>query len=175
LQTHVAATRSSCDGAEKRLQQTDESGKSLLERAGNLREERSPFSVSGRIKTRQEVEVKRSIVFLFLLRFILTEEETEAMVSRDILIGRRFFAAVKKTEKVREDCRVLIAGEDQAEEEKISDMEDVVKTFADDDSLNPRNDSYRPRSELSVGALTSHSTTQLAHGQVEGFTSHHIS
>ncbi|KAK7473122.1 Golgi transport complex subunit 6 [Stygiomarasmius scandens] len=100
LQKHVAAMRSSCDEAEKQLQQTDESSKSLLERAGNLREER------------QEVEVKRSIVSLFLSRFTLTEEEAEAMVSRDVPIGKRFFAAMDKTEKIREDCRVLMAGED---------------------------------------------------------------
>ncbi|KAF5357289.1 hypothetical protein D9758_005832 [Tetrapyrgos nigripes] len=100
LQTHVAAMRTSCDEAEKQLQLTDEASKSLLERAGNLREER------------QEVEVKKSIVSLFLSRFTLNEEETEAMVSRDVPVGKRFFDAMDKTERIREDCRVLMAGEE---------------------------------------------------------------
>ncbi|THU94175.1 oligomeric complex COG6 [Dendrothele bispora CBS 962.96] len=100
LQKHVAAMRTSCDDAEKQLQLTDEGSKSLLERAGNLREER------------QEVELKRSIVSLFLSRFTLSESESEAIVSRDVPVGKKFFDAMDKTEKIREDCRVLMAGED---------------------------------------------------------------
>lgn len=40
LQTHVAAMRFSCDEAETQLALTNESSKILLERAGNLRDER---------------------------------------------------------------------------------------------------------------------------------------
>lgn len=61
---------------------------------------------------RQEVETRKSIVALFLARFTLNEEEVEAMTSRDIPVGPRFFAAMDKTEKIRNDCRVLMAGED---------------------------------------------------------------
>ncbi|KIK63403.1 hypothetical protein GYMLUDRAFT_197030 [Collybiopsis luxurians FD-317 M1] len=100
LQKHVSAMHVSYDEAEKQLQLTNESSKSLLERAGNLREER------------QEVEVQKSIVSLFLERFTLNEEEIEALTSRDVPVGKRFFQAMDKTEKIREDCRVLMAGED---------------------------------------------------------------
>ncbi|KAJ3755564.1 oligomeric complex COG6 [Lentinula raphanica] len=100
LQKHVSAMHASCDEAEKQLQLSNETSKSLLERAGNLREER------------QEVEDQKSIVSLFLARFTLTEEETEALISRDVPVGKRFFQAMDKTEQIRDDCRVLMAGED---------------------------------------------------------------
>jgi hypothetical protein len=61
---------------------------------------------------RQEVDARKSIVTLFLARFILNDEEVEAMTSRDVPIGRRFFAAMDKTEQIRNDCRILMSGED---------------------------------------------------------------
>ncbi|KAF9555820.1 oligomeric complex COG6 [Agrocybe pediades] len=100
LQVHVAAMRASCDEAETQLALTNESSKILLERAGNLRDER------------QEVEEKKTIISLFLARFTLSESEVEALTSRDVPIGRRFFDAMDKTERIRDDCRVLMAGED---------------------------------------------------------------
>ncbi|KAF5351607.1 hypothetical protein D9757_015072 [Collybiopsis confluens] len=100
LQKHVSAMHKSSDEAEKHLQLTNETSQSLLERAGNLREER------------QEVESRKSIVSLFLARFTLTEEESEALTSRDVPVGKRFYQAMDKTEQIREDCRVLMAGED---------------------------------------------------------------
>ncbi|KAI3612712.1 conserved oligomeric golgi complex subunit 6 [Moniliophthora roreri] len=100
LQTHITAMHKSCDEAEKQLQLTNEVSKTLLERAGSLRDER------------QEVEVKQSIISLFLSRFTLTEDEVEAITSRDVAVGKRFFMAMDKTEKVRDDCRVLMAGEE---------------------------------------------------------------
>uniref|UniRef100_A0A8H7Y3X8 Conserved oligomeric Golgi complex subunit 6 n=1 Tax=Psilocybe cubensis TaxID=181762 RepID=A0A8H7Y3X8_PSICU len=100
LQKHVAAMRASCDEAETQLALTNESSKTLLERAGNLRDER------------QEVEEKKTIITLFLGRFTLNESEVEAISSRDVPIGQRFFDAMDKTERIREDCRVLMSGED---------------------------------------------------------------
>lgn len=64
------------------------------------------------IYDRQEVEVKKSIVELFLARFALSEEEIEAMTSRDVPLGQRFFGAMDRTERIRDDCRVLMAGEE---------------------------------------------------------------
>ncbi len=64
------------------------------------------------IYDRQEVEVKKSIVELFLTRFALSEEEIEAMTSRDVPLGQRFFGAMDRTERIRDDCRVLMAGEE---------------------------------------------------------------
>jgi hypothetical protein len=61
---------------------------------------------------RKEVEDKKSIINLFLARFTLTEQEVEIIRSRDTSIGSRFFHALDKTEKIRDDCRVLMAGED---------------------------------------------------------------
>ncbi|KAK0483339.1 oligomeric complex COG6 [Armillaria novae-zelandiae] len=100
LQKHVDAMHASLDDAEKQLQLTNEASSSLLEKAGNLRQER------------QEVEVKKSIVELFLAQFALSEEEIEAMTSRDVPLGQRFFGAMDRTERIRDDCRVLMAGEE---------------------------------------------------------------
>lgn len=61
---------------------------------------------------RQEITTKQSIITLFLSRFTLNDEETEAMISRDVPIGQRFFDAMDKTERIRQDCQVLMAGEE---------------------------------------------------------------
>ncbi|KAF8163792.1 oligomeric complex COG6-domain-containing protein [Crassisporium funariophilum] len=100
LQSHVGVMRKSCDEAETQLALTNESSKILLERAGNLRDERS------------EVEEKKSIITLFLARFTLNDSEVEALTSRDVPVGPRFFEAMDKTERIRGDCRVLMAGEE---------------------------------------------------------------
>jgi len=47
-----------------------------------------------------------------LARFTLDEAQVEVLTSRDIPIGQRFFDAMDKTERIREDCRVFMAGED---------------------------------------------------------------
>ena len=61
---------------------------------------------------RQENEDKKTIITLSLARFILDEAEVEALTSRDIPTGQQFFDAMDKTEHIRGDCRVLMAGED---------------------------------------------------------------
>ncbi|KIY63425.1 oligomeric complex COG6 [Cylindrobasidium torrendii FP15055 ss-10] len=100
LQDHVGAMRLSCDAAEQQLAATGQASSSLLEKAGNLRQER------------QEVETKKSIVELFLARFALKEREIEVITSRQVPVCAEFFLAMDKTERIREDCRVLMAGED---------------------------------------------------------------
>ena len=44
--------------------------------------------------------------------FTLTDEETEIVTSRDVPVGPRFFNTMDKTERIRQDCEVLMAGED---------------------------------------------------------------
>jgi hypothetical protein len=56
--------------------------------------------------------VKQSIVTMFLSRFTLTDEETEIVTSRDVPVGPRFFDTMDKTGRIRQDCQVLMAGED---------------------------------------------------------------
>ena len=56
--------------------------------------------------------MKQSIVTMFLSRFTLTDEETEIVTSRDVPVGPRFFNTMDKTERIRQDCEVLMAGED---------------------------------------------------------------
>ena len=58
------------------------------------------------------MENKKSIVTLFLARFTLKDEEVEAIISRDVPVGAQFFEAMDRTERIRDDCRVLMAGED---------------------------------------------------------------
>ncbi|KAK7693935.1 hypothetical protein QCA50_003509 [Cerrena zonata] len=100
LQEHIGTMRTRCDEAQTQLQQTSEACQSLLDRAGSLREQR------------QDIASRQSVVSLFLSRFTLTSDEAEAITSREVPVGPRFFAAMDKTEKIREDCRVLMAGED---------------------------------------------------------------
>ncbi|KAH0586671.1 Conserved oligomeric Golgi complex subunit 6 [Termitomyces sp. J132] len=100
LQQHISAMRLSCDEAENQLLLTTDSSKILLERAGSLRQER------------QDVENKKSVVTAFLARYTLTEQENEAIISRDEPVGPIFFAAMDRTEAIRDDCRILMSGED---------------------------------------------------------------
>ncbi|KAF7799585.1 hypothetical protein EIP86_010822 [Pleurotus ostreatoroseus] len=100
LHEHIGAMRTRCDEAQTQLQETNEACKSLLDRAGSLREQR------------QEVSTKQSIVTLFLDRFTLTPDEVETIRSREIPVGTQFFAAMDKAERIRDDCRVLMSGEE---------------------------------------------------------------
>lgn len=58
------------------------------------------------------MDTRKSIVLLFLERFTLSDDEVEAITSREISLGPRFFSAMSKTDRVRGDCRVLMSGED---------------------------------------------------------------
>lgn len=106
----------SCDAAETQLALTNESSKSLLERAGHLREERYVHCcIYVHIVYqfyRQEVEDKKSIITLFMTQFTLSDAEIEAINSRDVHVGSRFFGAMDKTERILGDCRVLMSSED---------------------------------------------------------------
>ncbi|KAG9013500.1 Golgi transport complex subunit 6 [Tulasnella sp. 427] len=100
LQVHVAEMQTRCDEAQSKLQATNESCKHLLERAEGLRVQR------------QATGARQSIITLFLSRFTLTEEETQAVASRDVPVGPQVFAAMDRIEKIRNDCRVLMSGEE---------------------------------------------------------------
>ncbi|KAI0280541.1 oligomeric complex COG6 [Russula aff. rugulosa BPL654] len=100
LQTHISAMRAQCEDAQAQLQSTNEACKSLLDRAGSLRDER------------QQVKTRQSIVTLFLARFTLSPYEAEALSSPEIPVGPKFFSAMDRAQAIREDCRVLMAGED---------------------------------------------------------------
>ncbi|KAG8918014.1 Golgi transport complex subunit 6, partial [Tulasnella sp. 408] len=89
-----------CDEAQSKLQATNESCKHLLDRAEGLRAQR------------QATAARQSIISLFLSRFTLTEEETQAVASRDVPVGPQVFAAMDRIEKIRTDCRVLMSGEE---------------------------------------------------------------
>ncbi|KAI0318919.1 oligomeric complex COG6 [Amylostereum chailletii] len=101
LQEHISAMRLRCDEAQTQLKSTNQACRSLLDRAESLREER------------YDVDRRQSIVSLFLARFTLADNEVEAMTSGDVPIGSRFFAAMDKAHKIREDCRVLMSGEEK--------------------------------------------------------------
>ncbi|KAI9452165.1 oligomeric complex COG6 [Russula earlei] len=100
LQAHIAAMRTQCEEAQRQLQSTNEACKSLIDRAGSLRDERHL------VKTRQ------TIVTLFLARFTLSSDEADALSSPNVPVGPTFFSAMDRAQTIREDCRVLMAGED---------------------------------------------------------------
>ncbi|KZT27286.1 oligomeric complex COG6 [Neolentinus lepideus HHB14362 ss-1] len=97
LQAYITTMRAQCDQAHTQLHTTNEACKSLLDQAGNLRQERDT------------VATQQTILNLFVSRFTLTSEEVIALTSRDVLPGKRFFAAMDKAVKIREDCRVLMS------------------------------------------------------------------
>jgi conserved oligomeric Golgi complex subunit 6 len=47
-----------------------------------------------------------------LERFTLNSDDIDAIVSRDIPVNKHFFAAMDKAERIQDDCRVLMAGEE---------------------------------------------------------------
>ena len=48
----------------------------------------------------------------FVTHFTLTEEEAEALRSRDTQINKEFFEIMRKAERIIADSRVLMSGED---------------------------------------------------------------
>ncbi|TDL27340.1 oligomeric complex COG6 [Rickenella mellea] len=100
LQTYVETMQIQCDEAHAQLQSTNQACKSLLERAGGLR------------SLRDGVADRQAAVDGFLTLFTLSESERDAIESRDIMIETGFFEAMAKAEKIRDDCHVLMAGED---------------------------------------------------------------
>lgn len=122
LQEHLGTMRLRCDEAQAQLQETNEACKSLLDRAGNLREQRfvptsPPYQAQTLIPPfrwlyRQALATRHSIVSLFLARFTLSEEDRDAITSREVPVGKKFFEAMDKAERIREDCRVLMIGEE---------------------------------------------------------------
>ncbi|KAF4576413.1 Golgi transport complex subunit 6 [Pleurotus pulmonarius] len=100
LQVHIDILHTSCDEAEAQLEITKDSSKALLEHAGNVANEK------------EQVEKKISIVNLFLGKFTLTEEEVKSLTSKDVHIGKAFFEAMDKTERIRDDCMILMSGEE---------------------------------------------------------------
>ena len=71
-----------------------------------------PSVVPDCVLSSQGITVKQSIVTLFLSRFTLTDQETDILTSRDVLVGRHFYDTMDKTERIRQDCQILMAGED---------------------------------------------------------------
>jgi conserved oligomeric Golgi complex subunit 6 len=111
--------RAQCDEAQSQLQSTNEACKSLIDRAGSLRDERyDPALFANYVSLltpsidRQQVKTRQSIVDLFLARFTLSADEADALHSPEVPIGPTFFAAMDRAQAIREDCRVLMAGED---------------------------------------------------------------
>ncbi|KAI8989800.1 oligomeric complex COG6 [Trametes punicea] len=96
LQEHIGLMRVRCDEAQTQLRETNAACKSLLDRAGSLREER------------QGVAVRQSIISAFLSRFTLSPSEKDAISSWDVPIGPTFFAAMDKAARIQADCRVLL-------------------------------------------------------------------
>ncbi|KAF9037914.1 Golgi CORVET complex core vacuolar protein 8-domain-containing protein [Rhodocollybia butyracea] len=88
----------SCDEAEKHLQLAHKASQSLREE--QLLISRKTGSGIPELSCRYSLN-----------RFTLFEEEMEALTSRNVPVGKRFFQVMDKTEQICEDCRALMAGE----------------------------------------------------------------
>ncbi|EKM55271.1 uncharacterized protein PHACADRAFT_143387, partial [Phanerochaete carnosa HHB-10118-sp] len=105
LSEHLSVMRTRCDEAQTQLQATNEACRALLDRAGSLREQRREMVF-------QYVTTRQSIVTAFLERFTLSPDDVDAIVLREIPVNKQFFSAMDKAERIRDDCRVLMAAED---------------------------------------------------------------
>lgn len=99
LTAHVSQMRAKCDQIQAQLQASNDACKYLLERAEGLQTQRKTLTA------------RSELVSSFLKRFTLTEAEADAMISRDVPVGQSMFDAMDRTERIREDCRVLLSGE----------------------------------------------------------------
>ncbi|KAH7102756.1 oligomeric complex COG6 [Auriculariales sp. MPI-PUGE-AT-0066] len=99
LSSHVDDMRARCDEIQAQLQASNDACKYLLERAHGLQEQR------------ETLNERASLVTSFLQRFTLTDEEMDAILSRDIAVGKKLFNAMDRAERIRDDCRVLLSGE----------------------------------------------------------------
>lgn len=111
--------RTHCEETQERLQSTNDACKSLIDRAGSLRDERyGPGPLRSHVSLltpricRQQVKTRQSIVTLFLARFTLSADEADALSSPEVSVGSTFFAAMDRAQAIRNDCRVLMSGED---------------------------------------------------------------
>lgn len=117
LQEYIDEMQLRCTEAQERLLQTNDACQSLLERASGLRAMRYVCSFAIRrnepeLYHRHSVTEKQFAVDCFLAHFTLTTEESEALQSRDMRIDTQFLQIMCKAEAIREDCRVLMTGED---------------------------------------------------------------
>lgn len=99
LQEHLANLHGVVDNVQSQLSSANSGTKHLLASAASLRADRAATSD------------KQAIVTVFLKRFTLSEKEVKALTSRDVPVGRDLFEAIRRTEEIREDCRVLMSGE----------------------------------------------------------------
>ena len=99
LQAHVDEMRIKCDDAQEHLDKTNDACKYLLQRADAIKLQK------------QSVAEKQAIMAVFLKRFTLSEKEIEAIMSRDVPLGRPVFDAMDHCERMRDDCRLLLSGE----------------------------------------------------------------
>lgn len=61
---------------------------------------------------RNAAALQRQLSSLFLQRFTLSEEERQAIYSRELRVDDRLFAAMDRLEQIRADCRLLLEGSD---------------------------------------------------------------
>lgn len=57
-------------------------------------------------------QLRTSLVQLFLARFTLSPAEEAALSSREVEVGPEVFAALDHVEKIRNDCRALLGGDE---------------------------------------------------------------
>ncbi|KZS99108.1 oligomeric complex COG6 [Sistotremastrum niveocremeum HHB9708] len=117
LQSVLADMRTTCDNAQAQLRSTGDSCSVLLNRANRLHNQRA------------DVETRQTIVSLLLERFTLTEEEVQAVVSRDVPVGPRLFEAMTKIEQIRADATVLLSGEEGQTQAGLDIMADTASTL----------------------------------------------
>ncbi|KAK4056417.1 Golgi transport complex subunit 6 [Microbotryomycetes sp. JL221] len=99
LQTHLDEMHLCCDQVQTQLEKANSGTKYLLEHAQGLRQQRAT------------AQNQQALVHLFLSRFTLTDQEVRALTSPDVPVGPELFAAMDKTERIRQDCRSLLSGE----------------------------------------------------------------
>jgi hypothetical protein len=62
---------------------------------------------------RASAQLRATLITLFLTRFTLSEAERTALTSREVSVGPAVFEALDRVESIRQDCRALLAGEEE--------------------------------------------------------------
>ncbi|KAF8267909.1 oligomeric complex COG6-domain-containing protein [Lactarius quietus] len=154
LQAHITAMRARCEEAQSQLQSTDEACKSLLDRAGSLRSQDTPIDRG---------PIPRALT--------LSDIESNALSSSNVPVGPKFFAAMDRAQAIRDDCRVLMVGEDSPSKAGLDIMavtaahlekayDKLFRSMGRDASLDVSNElseaarRLRSRPELLAEALT---------------------
>jgi hypothetical protein len=62
---------------------------------------------------RASAQLRATLITLFLSRFTLSDEERNALTSREVIVGPAVFSALDRVEAIRQDSQALLSGDEE--------------------------------------------------------------